>query len=128
MTDHIPDASNMVGLNVFVGLTQYHRQGNQGPWLGYDDFLGRWLPVSQTQCEMLDNIAILEAERDALRKDAEILDRVLDILDRKNRSRELSDALYEDFYEDAIPHERYLVWLAKRDAALAVQPTTGKTP
>lgn len=63
-----------------------------------------------------------EADRDALRKDAAMLDRVQDNLDIMNRSGELSDAAFDKFYE-VIPHERYMQWLTpKLDAALAVQP------
>jgi hypothetical protein len=81
MTDHTPDASNMVGGNaedyvksvsLTVGVTHY-RKRDLGPWLGYDDFLGRWLPVSQTQCEMLDHIAILTQQCNDASLDREYL-------------------------------------------------------
>ncbi len=52
-----------------------------------------------------------EKQRDEARRDAAILDRVQDNLDIMNRSGEMSDAMYEKFYE-VIPHERYLMWLA----------------
>ena len=74
MTDHIPDASNMVyvkSVTLTVGLTQYRRR-DLGPWLGYD-YLGRCRSVSQTQCEMLDHIAILTAQLAAAKADGAML-------------------------------------------------------
>ncbi len=58
----------------------------------------------------------LTAQLAAAKADGAIFDRVQDNLAVMNRSGEISDAIYEKFYE-VIPHQRWEQWNAARTGA-----------